>query len=120
MTDVSAVMSTRGTDRHSRVRRGTYRHSRVGKACTRPAVEPYGVFPETGGGDLIAPTPDGEPVHKLSLHFVARFTIFSSATDTIPEQARTPSLASSHWSKGREGSKPVSYTHLTLPTNREV
>ena len=66
---------------------------------------PYGVFPETGGGDLIAPTPDGEPVHKLSLHFVAGFTIFSSATDTIPEQARTPSLASSHWSKGREGSK---------------
>ena len=66
---------------------------------------PYGVFPETGGGDLIAPTPDGEPVHKLSLHFVAGFTIFPSATDTIPEQARTPSLASSHWSKGREGSK---------------
>ena len=39
---------------------------------------PYGVFPETGGGDLIAPTPDGEPVHKLSLHFVAGFTIFSN------------------------------------------
>ena len=50
MTDVSAVMSTRGTDRHSRVRRGTYRHSRVGTACTRPAVEPYGVFPERGPG----------------------------------------------------------------------
>ena len=66
---------------------------------------PYGVFPETGGGDLIAPTPDGEPVHKLSLHVVAGFTICPSATDTIPEQARTPSLASSHWSKGREGSK---------------
>ena len=37
------------------------------------------MFPETGGGDLIAPTPDGEPVHKLSLHFVAGFTILSRA-----------------------------------------
>ena len=54
---------------------------------------------------MIAPGADGERVPKLSLHFGAGVTSFSGATDTIPAKARTPSLASSHWSKGREGSK---------------
>ena len=46
-------------------------------AIVQYSLVTYGVFPETGGGDLIAPTSDGEPVHKLSLQFVAGFTIFS-------------------------------------------
>ena len=50
-----------------------------------------------------------------NLHADPFFTTFATARE---EEA--VGIVSGAWMGGRRGAVPVSYTHLTLPTNREV